>query len=187
MQIARCLQTLCFGCLILFLCYPLELHAQSKPKDVAGLIQCSIETETGTWSRENSLSVAVKIKNISNGPVDLVGGYSFQLTRVDDPPMAYWSPVNILDGTPLKLDAGKVPEGAIHLEPHETKAINLDVTKLFWNRNISSVWPNQRLFEVVPKGNYDLIFDVETHRRKNSDNIPIVTHIASNKVRIAVR
>ena len=187
MQIARRLQTLGFSCLLLLLCYPLELHAQSAPKDVAGLIQCSIETETGTWSRENPLSVAVKIKNISNGPVDLVGIYSFQLTRADGPPMAYWSPVNILDGTPLKLEAGKVPEGAIHLEPHETKTIDLDVSTLFWNRNISSVWPTQRPIEVVPKGNYDLIFDVETDRRKNSDNIPIVTHIASNKVRISVR
>jgi len=187
MQIARCLQTLCFGCLISFLCYSLELHAQSKPKAVAGLIQCSIETETGTWSREKPLSVAVKVKNISNGPVDLIGGYSLQLTTVDDPPMTYWSPVNILDGTALELQAGKVPEGAIHLEPHETRAINLNVTKLFWNRNISSIWPNYRLFEVVAKGNYDLIFDVETDRRKNSDNIPIVTHISSNKVRVAVR
>src|SRR6266480_1991503 len=186
MQIARSLQTLCCGCLILFLCYPLELHSQSRPKDVSGLIQCSIETENGTWSVGNPLSVTLKIKNISNGPVDIVGGYSFELTRADDPPMKYWSPVNILDGTPLKLEAGKVPQGAVHLEPHETKAINFDVTKLFWNRNFSSVWPNQRLFEVVPKGNFDLIFEVETDRRKNSDNIPIVAHIASNKVRIAV-
>ena len=73
------------------------------------------------------------------------------------------------------------------LKPHETKTINLDVAKLFWNRNISSVWPNRRLFEVVPKGNYDLSFDVETDRRNNSDNIPIVTHIASNKIGIVVR
>ena len=184
MQIARCLR---FGCLILLLCYPLELHPQSRPKDVASLIQYSIETETGTWSLGDPLSVTVKIKNISNGPVDVVGGYSFELTRVDGPPMMYWSPVNILDGTPLKLEAGKVPQGAVHRESHETKAINLDVTKLFWDRNISSVWPNRRLFEVVPKGNYDLIFDVETDRRKNSENIPIVTHIASNKIGIVVR
>ena len=187
MQIARCLAPLCFGCLILFLSYSPELQAQSQTKDVAGLIQCSIETETGTWSRESPLSVAVKIKNISKGPVDLVGIYTFQLTRADDPPMTYWSPVNILDGRALKLDAGKVPKGAIHLEPHEIKPIDLDVTKLLWNRDISSVWPNQSLFEVVPKGNYDLIFDYETDRRTNSDNDPIVAHIVSNKVRIVVR
>jgi len=187
MQMARCLQAVCFGCLILFLCHPLELHAQSKPKDVADLIQCSIETETGTWSLGTPLSVTVKIKNISNGSVDIVGGYSLELTRADDSPMKYWSPVNILDGTPLKLDAGKVPQGAVHLESHETKAINLDVTKLFWDRSISSVWPNRRLFEVVPKGNYDLIFDVETDRRQNLDNIPIITHIASSKIGIVVR
>ena len=187
MKIARCLQTVCFVCLILFLCYPLELHSQSRPKEVAGLIQCSIETETGTWALGRPLSVTVKIKNISNGPIDIVGGYSLELTRADDPPMKYWSPVNIQGGTPLKLEAGKVPRGAVHLESHETKAINLDVTKLFWDRDISSVWPNRRLFEVVPKGNYDLIFDVETDSRKNSDNIPTVTHLASNKIGIVVR
>ena len=187
MQIARCLLPLCFACLILFLSYSPELHAQSETKDGAGLVECSIETETGTWSRESPLSVAVKIKNISKGPVDLVGIYSFQLTRADDPPMTYWSPVNILNRTALKLDAGKVPEGAIHLELHEIKPIDLDVAKLLWNRNISSVWPNHGLFEVVPKGNYDLIFDIETDRRTNSDNNPIVAHIVSNKVRIVVR
>jgi hypothetical protein len=101
--------------------------------------------------------------------------------------MTYWSPVNILNRTALKLDAGKVPEGAIHLELHEIKPIDLDVAKLLWNRNISSVWPNHGLFEVVPKGNYDLIFDIETDRRTNSDNNPIVAHIVSNKVRIVVR
>ena len=187
MQIARCLLPLCFACLTLFLSYSPELHAQSETKDGAGLVECSIETETGTWSRESPLAVAVKIKNISKGPVDLVGIYSFQLTRADDPPMTYWSPVNILNRTALKLDAGKVPEGAIHLELHEIKPIDLDVAKLLWNRNISSVWPNHGLFEVVPKGNYDLIFDIETDRRTNSDNNPIVAHIVSNKVRIVVR
>jgi hypothetical protein len=187
MQIARFLKTLCVGCLTLFLCYALELHAQSKPKDVEGLIQSSIETETGTWSRQSPLSVTVKLKNISDEPVDLAGICSFQLTRADAQPMAYWSPVNILDGSPLKLDEGKVPEGTIHLEPHEIKAINLDVSRLLWDRNISSVWPNQSLFEVMPKGIYDLIFDVEIARRTNSDNNPIITHIASNKVRIVVR
>ena len=40
---------------------------------------------------------------------------------------------------------------------------------------------------VYLKGTYDLIFDVETDTRENSDDDPIVTHIASNKVRIAVR
>ena len=185
MQIARCLIALCFGCLTLFLSYPFELHAQTK--EVVDLIQFSIQTERGTWTRESPLSVAVKIKNVSARPVDLVGAYTFQLTGADEPSTAYWSPVNILDGTPLKLDAGKVPKGVIHLQPHETKAISLDVTKLFWNRTLSSVWPNERLFEIVPKGNYDLIFDVETDEGKNPDNIPIVTHIASNKVRIAVR
>jgi hypothetical protein len=187
MQIVRFLKTLCFGCLTLFLSYPLELHAQSKPKDVEGLVQFSIETETGTWSRESSFSVGVKIKNVSDGPIDLVGICTFQLTRADEPSMAYWSPVNILDGTPLKLDAGKVPKGVIHLEPRETKAINLDVSKLFWNRTLSSVWPNQSLFEVMSKGNYHLIFDVEKDTRKSSDSIPTITHITSNKVKIVVR
>src|SRR4030095_316856 len=102
MQIARCLQGVCVFCLILFLSCPLALHAQSKPKSLASLIRSSIETKTETWSRESPLSVAVKIKNTSKGPVDLVGGYSFHLTRADDPSIAYWSPVNVLDGSPGK-------------------------------------------------------------------------------------
>ena len=187
MQIARCLQTLCFGCLILLLYYPLEIHSQSKPKDVAGTIQCSIKTETATWFPGRGFSVTVRIKNIADGPVDIVGHYSFTLTRVEGPALAYWSPVNISDGTPVELKAGKVPENALHLELHETKAIELDVTKLFWDRNVSSVWPNRTLFEVVPKGNYDLIFDVETDKGENSNNMSVVTHTVSNKVGIIVR
>src|SRR5262245_52660740 len=186
MQIARCLQTLCVGGLIWLLSCPLELHSQSQPKDFESPVECSIETETGTWSRGNAFSVSVRIKNTADRPVDIVGHYNFTLTRVDGPPVAYWSPVSIPDGAPAELKAGKVPENAVHLELHETKTIELDMTKLFWDRNFSSVWPRKTLFEVVPKGNYDLTFGVETAGRKNSDNSPMVVHTVSNKVRITV-
>jgi hypothetical protein len=42
---------------------------------------------------------------------------------------------------------------------------------------------HQGLFEVVPKGGYDLRFNVETDHRVNSDD---VTHIPSQSVRIAI-
>jgi hypothetical protein len=189
MRIANSLWAFCFGCFVLFLAFPLSFNAQTQGREyVADFIRCSIEIETETWSQGKPIFVVVQVKNISDKAVSVLGTYSFELTTVSDdvPPMAYWSPVNILSGTPLKLRAGKVPEGAIHLEPGETKAMKFELTKLLWNKSISSVWPDQRLFEVVPKGNYDLIFGVETDRGKNSENIPIVTHIASNKVRIEV-
>lgn len=199
-QVTRLLRALCFGWLLLSHCYATALYAQSKSEEpVAASIECAIEAESETWSRGGPILVAVKIRNISDKAVDLVGWYSFELTKdSDSPPTGYWSPVNILNGTPLKLETesewlekgivvGKVPQGAIHLEPHETKEMKFDVTKLSWDKSISSIWPNHGLFVAVPKGDYDLIFDIQTDSRKNSQNVPIFTHIASNKVGVSVR
>lgn len=194
MRIARFIRAFYFCALILFLCLPLELHAQTEGKEyVADFFQCSIEAETQSWSQGRPIFVVVQLKNVSGEDANLLGIYSFELRGV--PPAPYWSPVNILSGTPLELETesegltkggGRAPKGAIHLEAGETKAMRFDLSKLLWNKSFSSIWPYQKLFEVVPKGNYDLIFDVETDRRKNPDNIPYVTHKASNSVRIVV-
>jgi len=190
MRIARVLTASCSICFILVLCHPFALYAQIEAKqNVSDSIQCSIETETESWSTGKPTIVVVQLKNISDTDLDLVGIYSFQLKGIPGP---YWSPVNILSGKPLELEyegngtGGRVPEGLIHLQAGETKAMRFDLSNLLWNQSVSSRWPFQKLFEVVPKGIYHLIFDIQTDRRVSSDNIPDVTHLASNGVRIVV-
>lgn len=192
MRMGRVLRAFCLGCLILSPCLPLDLHAQTVGKeDVAGSVHCTIEVEAETWSQSKPIIVGVQLKNITDRDVKLLGIYTFELRGV--PPIPYWSPADILSGKPLELEydgdgigGGRVPRGAIHLEPGETKALRFDLSNLLWNISGSSRWPHQRLFEVVPKGDYDLLFSVETDQRLNADNIPDVTHIPSNSVRIVV-
>lgn len=206
MRVTRYRRMVCFSFLILFSCLPLCLQAQTEPKEfVAGSIQSSIVVEKETWQRDKPTFVTVKVTNISDHAVNLLGIYSFELTTVGDAyamrrgvtATAYWSPVNISSGTPLELKTesewlkkgivvGKVPRGAIHLEPKETKAIKFELSQLHWNKSISSTWPYEPLFEVVPKGSYDLSFDIETDTRKGADDIPRVSHVASNSVRITI-
>ena len=192
MRIVRVLRAFCFGCLILLPCVPLVLHAQTDGSEyVADSIHCLIEVETETWSHVKPILVVVHLKNISAKDVNLLGIYTFELAGVT--PIPYWSPVNILNGKPLELEpdvhgigGGRVPKRVIHLRAGETKAMTFDLSNLLWNTTLSSRWPYQKLFEVVSKGNCDLIFKVETDHRVNADNIPDVTQIASNSVRIVV-
>jgi hypothetical protein len=66
MRIARFLRAFYFSCLILFLCLPLELRAQTEGKEyVADLIQCSIEIETETWSQGKPAFVVTHIASNS--------------------------------------------------------------------------------------------------------------------------
>lgn len=191
MTIARVLRTVCFVCVILSPCLPLELHAQTEGTGyLADSIHCSIEVEAETWSRDKPIVVVVQLKNISDRDLDLLGIYSFELRG--DPPTPYWSPVDVLSGKPLQLvyedsgGGGRVPKAVIHLGAGDAKSMKFDLSNLLWNNSLSSRWPHQSLFEVVPKGDYDLIFNVETDHRVNSDNSHGVTHIPSKSVRIAV-
>lgn len=192
MRIARVLGAICFGCLILLSSTQLELQAQTEGRQyVADSIHCLIEVETETWSQGKPILVSVHLKNISAKDVDLLGIYTFEL--VGAPRIPYWSPVNILTGKPLELEyavdgdgGGRVPKRMVQLGAGKTKTMRFDLSNLLWNAAFSSRWPYQKLFEVAPKGNCDLIFKVETDHRVNADNIADVTHIASNSVRIVV-
>jgi hypothetical protein len=159
-------------------------------KHLTDSIHCSIEVESEMWSQGKPIVVVVQLENISNSDIDLLGIYTFELRG--DPPTPYWSPVDIRSGKPLQLvyedsgGGGRVPKSVIHLGAGNTKSMRFDLSNLLWNQAHSSRWPHQSLFEVVPKGNYDLIFNVETDHRVNAENIPDVTHIPSKSVRIAV-
>jgi hypothetical protein len=188
MTIARVLRTVCFVCVILSPFLPLELHAQTEvQRSLADSIHCSIEVEAEKWSRDKPIVVVVRLKNISDRDLDLLGIYSFELRG--NPTTPYWSPVDVLSGKPLQLvyedssGGGRVPKAVIHLGAGDARSMNFDLSNLLWNSSFSSRWPHQGLFEVVPKGGYDLIFNVETDHRVNSDD---VTHIPSQSVRIAI-
>lgn len=178
---------------MLFLCLPPDLHSQTEGKEhAADSVRNSIEVEKENWSESKPIIIVVRLENISDKDISFLGIYSFELKGA---PGLYWSPVNILSGKPLELEneseglkrgGGRVPKGAIHLDRHETKTMKFDLSTLLWNKSFSSVWPNQKLFEVAPRGNYDLIFSIETGWQAKSDNTDDVTHIPSNSVRIVI-
>lgn len=95
---------------------------------------------------------------------------------------SYWSPVNIVKGTPLGLKiidpelekkgviVGKVPTTSLHFAINETKTFKIDLTKMGWNDSILSGWPAGTGFEVVPAGMYSLRFEIGKRGRRTRSN-----------------
>jgi hypothetical protein len=96
-------------------------------------------------------------------------------------------PLQLAYDSPKKTSGGRVPRAAIRLGPGDTKVMKFDLTKLRWNTSISSVWPAQKLFEIAPKGTYDLLFAIETNDGANPEGVSVVSHLVSNKARIEIK
>ena len=123
--------------------------------------------------------VTVTIENISGQEIDLKSLCSFELLSMSKEAVtrahrvfgdSYWGPVNMSDGTPLRLEIidpkkqekgiveGRVPKASLHFTKNELKTFKVDLTKLHWNASMGSDWPSWSLFEVVEKGPYALVF-----------------------------
>lgn len=173
------------------------LAVAQKRAEPIPLIKASITIDSDTLARTKAGIVTITLENRSGQEIDLKSTCSFQLNRVTKEAVArkhsvvgdsYWGPVNISDGTPLALKiidpemqkkgivVGQVPKPPLHFAKDEIKTFKVDLTKLYWNATMSSIWPKQPLFEVVPTGSYSLQFRME----KRGSNIE------SNEVNVSV-
>jgi hypothetical protein len=146
------------------------------------LVKVLIGRDTFAQTPQSALVVSVTIENTSGRDIDFTPVCSFELRSLKKEALTrripavgdgYWSPVNITTGTPVDLNiidseklkqgvvVGRVPRESLHLAKNEVKTFNVDLTKTFWNDRIRSVWPNQSLSEVVPKGSYSLVFQLQ--------------------------
>lgn len=177
---------------MLLLCFVIQTQAQ-KSADVSSTVKASISIESAVIAKQKPATVTVKIENLSGHEINLKSISSFTLFATTEAAIArkfsvngdsYWSPVDLLNTTPLKLEAdpkmlkkgviaGRVPEAVIHFNANETKTFVLDLTRLNWNATMSSLWPRWSIFEAVPKGNYSLEFTIDSDGDLKSNEVNV--------------
>ena len=116
-------------------------------------LRCSIIVKTTHWSNGDPAIVSVTVENISEGKIDLKTIPAFTLND-----MQYWCPVNIAG------DDHSLPANArsnISLEKGAQIDSRIDISMLGWDRGISSIWPWENLYSIVPTGKYMLRLDIE--------------------------
>lgn len=157
-------------------------------------IRASIAIDSATLERHKPAIVTITIENISDREIDLNLTSSFKLLNMSKEARArksavvgdtYWSPVNIVTGTPLglrivepeKLEkgvvVGSVPRDSLRFEKNEIRMFKVDLTKVFWNDGILGGWPSESLFEVVPKGSYSLHLEMRGDSRVTSNELNV--------------
>ena len=119
-------------------------------------LRCSIIVETTHWSNGDPAIVSVTVENISEGKIDLRTVPAFTLND-----MQYWCPVNIAgdDRDDHRLPANS--RSNISLEKGAQIYSRIDISMLGWDQGISSIWPWENLYSIVPTGKYMLRLDIE--------------------------
>lgn len=116
-------------------------------------LRCSIGIEETRWSKGNPVLVSVIVENVSGSKVNLKMIPTFTLNETQ-----YWCPVDIV-GEEHTLPANA--RSTISLERGALINSKIDISKLGWDLCISSMWPAQNLFSLVPPGLYILRLDIE--------------------------
>ena len=161
-------------------------------------IKASITIDSTTLSRGKPAIVTITLENTSGQELEISSTSSFDLRNLSKESVGrkmvivgdrYWSPVNILEGTPTQLNimdpeklrqgivVGRVPEVTLKFARDETKTFKVDLTKTLWNDSMYSVWPEEDLFKIVPKGTYALSLSLS----KKGANLE------SNEVQVSVK
>jgi hypothetical protein len=116
-------------------------------------LRCSINVEKTRWSKGDSVLVSFIVENVSRSKVDLktIPAFTLDETR-------YWCPIDIV-GKDHTLPANA--RSTICLEKGTSINSTINISRLGWDRCISSVWPAQHLYSLVPPGQYKLRLDIE--------------------------
>jgi hypothetical protein len=155
--------------------------AQHESAGAPPQIKTSITIDSTTLARDKPALVTITLENVSGKELELSYICSFNLDNLSKESLArkhqvigdsFWGPVNISTSTPMQLDiidpekqkqgitVGRVPQVPLQFAKDETKTFKVDLSKLIWGDSMHSIWPNQSLFKVVPKGSYALSFEL---------------------------
>ncbi len=116
-------------------------------------LRCSIDIAETRWSKGKPVLVSVMVENVSGSKVELRTIPAFTLNESQ-----YWCPVDI-GGEEHTLPANA--RSTISLEKGASTNTRIDISKLGWDRGVSSIWPAQNLYSLVPPGQYSLRLDIE--------------------------
>ena len=156
---------------------------------------------------------------MSGQDINLEAFGALKLLRIADESIArdftvrgdsYWSPLDLSRGTTMELVVnprmlkkgiivGKVPNNTLQMKKDEVKILRFEMANLFWNDTIWGDWPHKTIFEIVPKGHYWLVFELDLsgkgvllakpeHRREPEGWVRVIdtNTIKSNRVEITV-
>jgi hypothetical protein len=150
--------------------------AQTKvePEKPSRVIRCTIQTEQKEWKSTEPAVVTGQIENLVDGPLEVrvIPVLSLSTATSGDLPDGYWSPVDLLDDSPVSTD--RLPSDPVitaitarrmliqFKKKGDSIHFRFDARHTLWERQISSVWPSHQLFSVVKPGSYDLQLELET-------------------------
>lgn len=115
-------------------------------------------------SRSEAGGVDATVENAAGGSINADVYPSFLLQPKIVGGSEYWAPVDLETGRPYFANNPR------HLNLKAGQSIRriLAPASLFWNRKISSVWPEQPLCEAVPYGRYELRLEIQGPRGASS-------------------
>ena len=150
------------------------------------LLHCKVTLDSDKWTKGGQMTVHILIENASETDVQLNIIPALELTKHPAPhdelkraASTYWAPIDLTGNKPLETDRQIVGGAALVIKPRImslklSKAsrveFRVDAAGMEWARSISSVWPHQKLFEVVANGNYDLAVVLESDKRRLHSN-----------------
>ena len=136
-------------------------------------LKCDLETKSSQWSKGSPAIVNLSIENTSSKPKKFMISSFFEIGE-----MQYWGPVK-LSAVSEHLPANTHYE--LCLKAEQKKMFEIDLSKIKWERSISSIWPHLNLFDLIAPGKYKLIFYL------NIESADISKRIYSNSVDVIIR
>lgn len=134
-------------------------------------IRCEISVPNTNWASDGDTLIRVTLTNRTKRIVNLKFHSTLYLTPTDDPdPMfrSLWAPVDLAKDAPGPVSRSGMNDSSIRqipqrlrLTPSSSTTFALHASQMNWQRRISSVWPNRRLTEVAPPGEYNLQLELE--------------------------
>lgn len=170
--------------------------AQTQSAVVPPKIKISIVIDSAILSADKPAIVTITLENTSGQELEISSSCSFDLRNLSKESVGrkhvivgdrYWSPVNITNGTPTQLNIidpeklkqgiviGRVPQVTFKFAKDETKTFKVDLTKTLWNDAMYSIWPEENLFQIVPKGSYALSLSLQKKGVKVESNEVLVS------------
>ena len=159
--------------LILFLFTSTCVATKFSTVEDSQYFNCDLEARSSQWSKGSPAIVSLSIENTSLKPKKFMVSSFFEMGA-----MQYWAPVKLEDVSE-HIHANTYYE--LFLKAEQKKTFEIDLSKLKWERSISSIWPHLNLFDLVAPVEYKLIFYVYIE----SDGIS--KRIYSNSVDVIIR
>ncbi len=118
-------------------------------------IRCSISLPAASYATGAKVPVAIRIENVSDGPVSLTTLPYFSLA---DSVPRYLALTDIIGKNP---EFGHNSRFALSLPKGGTLTSEIDISALYWAPLVQSSISTKRLYEVVPPGTCTLRLEIE--------------------------